>query len=154
MNFFCLPLFKANIPVVSVSLHSSLDATTNINIGKALAPLREEEVLILGSGYSFHNMNAFFNPSRQTVQASKDFNNWLKDTILKGEDKMLNKLQQWSSAPGGRICHPREEHLLPLLMAAAAGTDSLGRSSPMLIYDTTKDENGQTEHAVTGYLFQ
>mmetsp|Transcript_53020 Transcript_53020/g.128639 ORF Transcript_53020/g.128639 Transcript_53020/m.128639 type:complete len:311 (+) Transcript_53020:1569-2501(+) len=156
----------ADIPVVQVSLHPSLDAQTHINIGKALSSLREsdgdENILILGSGYTFHNMNAFFNPSKATIQASNDFNTWLKSTILVsppssssslGDDDeddvpsssclsssvmyqdRLHKLSKWDKeAPGARIAHPREEHLLPLLMVvAAAGEDS----KPTLIYDTT-----------------
>jgi len=147
---------NANIPVVCVSLHQSLDAELNMRIGGALAPLRDDGVLILGSGYSFHNMKAFFNPTEETVQASKDFNVWLKDTILDKDSDYLEKLKKWDEAPGGRICHPREEHLLPLLMAAAAGgTDA----EPKLIYDTTLDSSDDpsyqvSDHAVTGYLFQ
>jgi aromatic ring-opening dioxygenase catalytic subunit (LigB family) len=128
-----------------------------MKIGSALEPLRDDEILILGSGYSFHNMQALFNPSQKTVQASMDFNNWLKSTIL-DDDKngRLEKLQNWESAPGARTSHPREEHLLPLLMVAAAG----GKDAPAtLIYDTMvhgSDDPAQrsSEHAVTGYLFQ
>jgi aromatic ring-opening dioxygenase catalytic subunit (LigB family) len=79
-----------------------------MKIGTALAPLRDEEILLLWSGYSFHNMNAFFNPSPKTVKASSDFNEWLKDTS-NGGDEVGAKLQNWASAPGGRISHPREE---------------------------------------------
>ena len=73
---------EATIPVVEVSLHKSLDATVNMQIGMALQPLREENILILGSGYTFHNMHSFFNPSQKSINASQEFNNWLKDTIL------------------------------------------------------------------------
>lgn len=148
---------KANIPVVCVSLHDSLDVEINMKIGSSLAPLREDGVLILGSGYSFHNMSAFFNPSNQTVQASIDFNEWLKEQMLMDSPNSdrLDKLKAWKSAPGGTTCHPREEHLLPLMVVAAAGGND---SIPKLIYDTTPntcDSTGSTsEHAVTGYLFQ
>ena len=130
-----------------------------MNIGKALSPLRDDDVLILGSGYTFHNMQAFFNPSKQTVQASIDFNEWLKETILNGKKDALRKLEEWDAAPGGRLCHPREEHLMPLLMVAAAGTNSSGEMSPLLIHDTTRNTSREKnesflEHAVTGYLFQ
>jgi 4,5-DOPA dioxygenase extradiol len=167
---------EATIPVVQVSLHKSLDAKTNIDIGKALAPLRDDNILILGSGYSFHNMEAFFHPSAQTVQAARDFNSWLKETILlPSEDacaaeemkkdassddvlfkqayaKRMQSLQDWAKAPGGRLSHPREEHLLPLLMVAAAGGEM---SVPTLVYDTTEvvNESSGLDHAVTGYLF-
>ena len=65
---------KAEIPVVCVSLHKSLSAETNFAIGKALRPLREDGILVLGSGYTFHNMHAFFNPSDESYKASNQFN--------------------------------------------------------------------------------
>ncbi|KAL3914569.1 MAG: hypothetical protein SGILL_006052 [Bacillariaceae sp.] len=154
----------ANIPVVQVSLDSSLDAKKNIDIGKALAPLRNDNVLILGSGYTFHNMAAFFNPSPNTINASRDFNKWLKSTILVPDgsqddprtlySQRLKELQNWEKAPGARTSHPREEHLLPLFMVAAAAGEI---ATPKLIYDTTavaNDGAGLSEHAVTGYLFE
>ena len=74
---------EANIPVVCVSIHGSLDAKANIELGRALAPLIDENgddggVLILGSGYTFHNMQAFFHPSNATYKASVQFNEWLR----------------------------------------------------------------------------
>jgi 4,5-DOPA dioxygenase extradiol len=147
---------EATIPVVCVSMHASLDATVNMKIGSALASLRDEGILIMGSGYSFHNMQSFFNPSQKTVQASVDFNQWLKDTILGEDSDYLQKLKTWDTAPGARLCHPREEHLVPLFMVAAAAGDD---ARPILIYDTTTIEGDDplkqfSEHAVTGYLFQ
>lgn len=145
--------------MVCVSLHGSLNAEKNINIGKALAPLRDEEILLMGSGYTFHNMGAFFNPSQQTIKASQEFNQWLKSTITTNQtnigmsETILHKLGEWDDAPGGRLSHPREEHLLPLFVVAGA---SLG-DHPRVIYDTidsSSSNNGQSEHAVTGYLFQ
>lgn len=146
---------EANIPVVCVSLHSSLDPVKNIQIGKALSPLRDEGVLILGSGLTFHNMHAFFNSSNRSVQASKDFNGWLKTTIMENSSEhYMEALKKWAEAPGGRISHPREEHLLPLLVIAAAGGMD---ATPTVVYDTTNDEPGQNtggSHAVTGFMFQ
>lgn len=111
----------ADVPVVCVSLHSSLDAETHIRIGRALAPLRGDNVLILGSGYTFHNMSAFLHTSSATVRASNDFNEWLKATLrLPDPDAVLDGLRNWEKAPGARMCHPREEHLLPLFVVAAA----------------------------------
>lgn len=150
---------EADIPVVSVSLHDSLDAELNMQIGQSLAPLREEGILIMGSGYSFHNMKAFFNPSKETLKGSRDCNEWLKDTILGKESNYLEKLKKWDEAPGGRISHPREEHLIPLLMAAAAGGED---AKPELIFDTSadaascspSDQLSPENHAVSGYIFQ
>lgn len=140
---------EADVPVVAVSLDSSLSADKNMQIGEALSELRNEDVLIVGSGYTFHNMKAFFNPSEETYKASTDFNEWLKGTLLKDSDNenVLQSLKEWDRAPGARTAHPREEHLLPLFMTAA--TSSPG-SKPTLIYDA-KAGNGQ--HAVSSYLF-
>ena len=150
---------EANIPVVCVSLHQSLDAELNMKIGSSLEPLREDDILIMGSGYSFHNMGAFFNSSEKTVKASVDFNEWLKTVIMGGSSSStyLEQLQNWKLAPGGTMSHPREEHLLPLLIVAAAGGMN---AKPTLIYDTTPDAcdakgmEDELNHAVTGYLFQ
>jgi aromatic ring-opening dioxygenase catalytic subunit (LigB family) len=141
---------EADVPVVSVSLHSSLSAERNMQVGKALAPLRDEGILILGSGYTFHNLPLFFNPSSASYEKSSEFNDWLKDTILHNSgDALLDRLGQWESAPGARVAHPREEHLMPLLMtAAAAGSNS---TTPQIIYDVPA---GNGEHAISGYLFQ
>lgn len=150
---------KADIPVVAVSLHSSLSAETNMKIGKALAPLRDENILLLGSGYTFHNMQGFYNPSDETYKASTDFNDWLKDTItrnnISGDDGddgnkstvLLQKLQAWDKAPGARLSHPREEHLIPLLMIAAAAAPG---SEAKVIFDA---KAGDGQHAVSSYLF-
>jgi aromatic ring-opening dioxygenase catalytic subunit (LigB family) len=134
---------EANIPVVCVSLHTSLDPNVHISVGQALQPLRDDDVLILGSGYTFHNLKAFFNPSSETYKASTDFNEWLKQTMA--SDNVLERLKEWESAPSARMAHPREEHVLPLIMAAATG------GTPQLIFDV---EAKSGEHAVSGYLFQ
>jgi 4,5-DOPA dioxygenase extradiol len=148
---------EADIPVVCVSLHGSLEADKNMQLGEALVPLRDDGVLILGSGYTFHNMQYIMNPSQASVQASNDFNGWLKNTLLdNGAKKYLEELTTWDQAPGGRASHPREEHLLPLLVVAAAGGDE---AKAQLIYDTTTDATQCTpsdmlsSHAVTGYMF-
>jgi len=139
---------EADIPVVCVSLHKSLSADTNIQIGQALEPLRDEGVLILGSGYTFHNLPAFFNPTPESLKASMEFNQWLKETIMEGGETTVEKLKEWDTAPGARIAHPREEHLLPLLMTVAAGGST---ATPKLIYNV---EASKGEHAVSSYLFE
>jgi 4,5-DOPA dioxygenase extradiol len=151
---------EATIPVVAVSLHSSLSAATHIAIGQALAPLRDtDSVLLLGSGYTFHNMQAFFHPSDTTYKASKAFNAWLKETLLSNNNNnntnkettpVMEALAKWESAPGARICHPREEHLLPLLMTAAAGSSSGSDAKATLIFETTA---GNGNHAISSYRF-
>jgi 4,5-DOPA dioxygenase extradiol len=86
--------------VVCVSLHSSLSPEISFSIGEALRPLREENILILGSGYTFHNMHAFFNPSDKSYDASRKFNDWLKHVIM--EEGNLKALKDWEKAPGAR----------------------------------------------------
>lgn len=110
----------------------------------------------MGSGYTFHNMQAFFHPHEKTVEGSLAFNEWLKSTILGKDSNYLQELKHWDKAPGGRISHPREEHLLPLLMVAAAGGEG---AKPTLVYDTTGSAEHNplknvSNHAVTGYMFQ
>lgn len=142
---------KADIPVVSVSLSSTLDAATNMAIGQALAPLREnEEVLLLGSGYTFHNMSAFFHPTNQSRQASHDFNAWIRETLVTSSmtpTERYQKLLNWSKVPGARTSHPREEHLLPLFMLASSNNCEPAQ----VVYDTSN--SAESDHIVTGYLF-
>lgn len=114
---------EAQIPVVSLSLHSSMDPKLHVKIGKALAPLRESGVLMIGSGMSFHNMRLFsFTPTGRVHGG--DFDSALTEALnLTGEDRR-RALEQWTSLPGARNAHPREEHLIPLhVIVGAAGDD-------------------------------
>ncbi len=115
----------ADIPVVQLSLKAGLDPQTHLAAGRALAPLRDEGVLLLGSGMSFHNMQGFFrggfdHPSRQ-------FDSWLTHASTRNGAERTTLLQHWEEAPGARASHPREEHLLPLMVIAGAGSDAPGR---------------------------
>ncbi len=109
---------EADIPTVQLSLLASLDPATNMEMGAALAGLHRENVLILGSGFSFHNLKAFFqSPTSQHLDNNRNFESWLSrvvsDPALE-ESERRQLLMDWSAAPGARYCHPREEHLLPL----------------------------------------
>ncbi len=107
---------EADIPCIQLSLCRSLDPKLHINIGKAIKALRAENVLILGSGFSFHNMRAFFDGQKQDPRNS-EFENWLIDTCTSDHTQYLEKeknLIEWANAPSASYCHPREEHLLPL----------------------------------------
>lgn len=118
---------RADIPVVQLSLLQSLDPAHHISLGEAIAPLREQGVLILGSGMSFHNMRAFFSPS-PTVKAKSDrFDEWLNDTLTNPAldySQRVAYLTDWVNAPEARFCHPREEHLLPLHVCFGAAKTS------------------------------
>jgi aromatic ring-opening dioxygenase catalytic subunit (LigB family) len=117
---------EARIPVVQLSLVQGLDPQTHIEMGKALEPLRSEGVLIVGSGMSYHNMRGFMSGSPTVATISKQFDEWLADTVaIQDSDTRNGTLIQWRQAPGARDCHPRSEHLAPLFVAAgAAGNDT------------------------------
>ena len=113
---------EANVPTVQLSLKQGLDPAEHLAIGRALAPLRDEGVLIVGSGMTFHNLRAFFDARSRPV--AEQFDAWLQQTVTAEPDERDQRLQHWASAPSARAAHPREEHLLPLMViAGAAGHD-------------------------------
>ena len=109
---------QAEVPVVQMALHASLDPALHLAAGEALAPLREEGVLILGSGMSFHNLRAMGDP--RVAEPSMQFDRWLADAAASAPADRAAGLARWAEAPFARLCHPREEHLLPLMVAAGA----------------------------------
>ncbi|MFI5307716.1 MAG: DODA-type extradiol aromatic ring-opening family dioxygenase [Polyangiales bacterium] len=113
---------KADVPTLQLSLLHSLDPAAHIALGRALAPLRDEGVLIVGSGMSYHNMRGFGTSQGRSV--SEVFDAWLREAATAEPKQRDGLLAQWESAPAARQAHPREEHLLPLMVVAgAAGTD-------------------------------
>ena len=133
---------EADIPVVAVSLHSSLSPETHIALGRALQPLLHEDqnILLVGSGYAFHNMPAFFHPTVESRRAAAEFNQWLQETMqVRNVHERLEQLQNWERlAPSARLAHPREEHLLPLLVvAAAAARDDEAQQPVQVIFDSS-----------------
>jgi aromatic ring-opening dioxygenase catalytic subunit (LigB family) len=140
----------AQIPVVQLSLLASLDPAAHIALGKALAPLREQGVLIVGSGMSFHNMRAFFSNDPSIKGRSEAFDEWLAETLTSPDlDNATREqyLRQWASTPQGRFCHPREEHLLPLVVcwgAASQHSSAAVRNFSGLLFNT----------AISGFIWQ
>ena len=113
---------NAQVPTIQVSLHPSLDPALHLAIGKALSSLRSNNVLIIGSGMSFHDVDALM--GRKSTKESSAFDKWLNDTIREIQSERDGLLVEWLQAPAARRCHPREEHLLPLhVVAGAAGKD-------------------------------
>jgi aromatic ring-opening dioxygenase catalytic subunit (LigB family) len=110
---------KADVPVVAMSLHGSLDPALHSAWGAALAPLRDEDVLIVGAGMSYHNLRHFV----EAAPASHAFHDWLDEALAGDRAQRTLRLNRWSDAPGGLESHPREEHLLPLMIASGAGSD-------------------------------
>lgn len=117
----------ARIPVVQVSLRNDLDAAGHVRLGRALAPLREEGVLIIGSGMSFHNMAGFNDPRYGSI--SDQFDKWLTAAVESSAAERDEALANWERAPHARHVHPprAEEHLLPLMVAAGAAGEDQGK---------------------------
>jgi aromatic ring-opening dioxygenase catalytic subunit (LigB family) len=123
---FMLVAPEATIPVVPVSLIAGLEPARHIAMGRALAPLRRENVLIVGSGMSFHNLRALYAGSDVLARSAR-FDAWLNDAATGDPAERDRQLAAWASAPEARFAHPREEHLLPLMVAAGAAEGDRGR---------------------------
>jgi aromatic ring-opening dioxygenase catalytic subunit (LigB family) len=111
----------ADVPTVQLSLVAGLDPSRHLAIGRALRPLRDAGVLIVGSGMSYHNLRGFFSGAAAAQRAAREFDAWLQEAVQRPEPQRDEALTGWASAPSARACHPREEHLLPLLVVAGAG---------------------------------
>ncbi|MGX0977419.1 conserved hypothetical protein [Roseovarius sp. EC-HK134] len=124
---------EADIPCVQLSLASDLDPARHIALGQALAPLRDEGVLILGSGNTYHNMGVLMRSLRGGPRGDivgGAFDTWLTEAMTCPDpDQRNRRLTHWSEAPGGREAHPREEHLMPLHVVAGAAGHDIGRKT-------------------------
>lgn len=112
---------EADLPILQLSLLRSMDPAQHVAMGRALAPLRDEGVLLLGSGNSYHNMPGFGRAA--STEPSRQFDEWLAAAVTSPPRERERRLIDWESAPAARACHPREEHLLPLHVMAGAGLD-------------------------------
>ena len=117
----------AKIPTLQLSLKQGLDPAEHLAIGRALAPLRQEGVFLIGSGMSYHNMRGFGQP--QARQASQEFDGWLQKSMAMPAAERDRQLEQWLQAPAARQVHPRPEHLLPLMVIAGAAQGDTGRAA-------------------------
>lgn len=108
---------QAQIPCIQLSLLKNLNPRMHIALGKAIASLREKNILIIGSGMSFHNLKTFFSNDIDSSKENEGFDHWLIETctnpLILSEERE-QRLIEWENAPFARFCHPREEHLLPL----------------------------------------
>lgn len=111
---------EANIPCVQLSLVRNLDPLLHIEIGAALQALTDRNVLVIGSGFSFHSIDEFFSPNTlESSEKNQAFEQWLQNLCTNpelSEQQRKEMLLHWSEAPGARFCHPREEHLVPLFV--------------------------------------
>lgn len=115
---------EADVPVLSLSLRADYDPAAHLALGHALAPLRDEGVLIIGSGFSFHNLRHF---NAGAAAPSAAFDAWLRHTLTEvSPAEREARLLHWDQAPAARICHPREDHLIPLMVAVGAAGNEQG----------------------------
>ena len=111
---------KADVPIYQVSLQHGYSPAAHFALGRALAPLRDEGVLIVGSGLSYHNLR-LFGPGAKLPSAA--FDGWLADALAQTGTARTNPLMNWESAPHARTCHAQEDHLVPLFTALGAAED-------------------------------
>lgn len=111
----------ADVPMVQLSILHNYDPDAHLAAGRALAPLRDEGVLIVGSGLSYHNLR-LFGPGAE--KPSREFDDWLSETLLDtAPAERTKRLKRWDCAPSARIAHPAEDHLIPLMVAVGAAED-------------------------------
>jgi aromatic ring-opening dioxygenase catalytic subunit (LigB family) len=116
----------ADVPILQLSMQAGLDPATHLAIGRALASVRDDNIAVIGSGLSFHNLSAIGAPSANAAAAA--FDRWLTETVCAlPSGERAARLAQWTQAPCARVCHPREEHLLPLMVAVGAAGEDAGR---------------------------
>jgi aromatic ring-opening dioxygenase catalytic subunit (LigB family) len=107
-----------DVPVLQLSLRVGYDPAEHLAVGRALAPLRDQGVLIVGSGLSYHNLRRMGPPA---AVPSRQFDDWLQQTLVTSDaPQRVQRLIAWQDAPAARIAHPQEDHLLPLMVAVGA----------------------------------
>ncbi len=134
---------EAGIPTIQLSLKRGLNPAEHVALGRALAPLRDEGVLIIGSGMSFHSIPRLMGRGSGSGPASHAFDAWLQEAVRGDRSELLN----WPSAPSAHDCHPREEHLIPLMVIAGAGGDDAVATT------YHEDSLGPTGIAISAFQF-
>jgi aromatic ring-opening dioxygenase catalytic subunit (LigB family) len=115
----------ADVPILQLSITKGYDPEAHLAAGRALAPLRDEGVLIVGSGFTYHNLRQF-GPS--AAVPSKEFDDWLTRALVEVDPaERTEQLLVWDTAPSARIAHPAEDHLVPLMVAVGAAESEPGR---------------------------
>ena len=135
---------EADIPILQMSLLSSLDPGQHWAVGQAIGGLLEDDTTLLGSGFSFHNLQALrggYGEDPGPAEAlANAFHHWLDEVVCTAQLTSIERRQQlsaWAEAPGARFCHPREEHLLPLHVCAGAA-DAAGMSAEKIFGEAVK----------------
>jgi aromatic ring-opening dioxygenase catalytic subunit (LigB family) len=115
---------EADVPILQLSIQRGYDPSAHLAVGRALAPLRDEGVLIVGSGFSYHNL-ALFGPAAE--RPSREFEAWLTDVLVDGPvGGRSAALIDWERAPSARASHPAADHLIPLMVAVGAAEHEPG----------------------------
>lgn len=116
----------AEVPMLQLSITHGYDPERHLAVGRALAPLRDEGVVIVGSGLSYHNL-ALIGPAG--AKPSREFDDWLNGALMADPSERADALRHWAKAPHARLVHPSEDHLIPLMVAVgAAGDDPATRT--------------------------
>ena len=140
---------EAKIPCIQLSLLKGLDPVAHVRLGLALQELRNENVLIIGSGMSFHNLQAIFAGDQPQLRAASDaFHEWLLQTLSSDQldaQARLQALANWQRAPYATFCHPRAEHLLPLHVCAGIAS---GQAAKVVFNEPLMN------HKVAGFSWQ
>jgi len=116
---------SANIPTIQISLSSNLSPELHFKIGELISPLRDENILIIGSGMSYHDVGALM--GRRDTIGSDAFDDWLIKAVQSTPDTRKKRLLDWETAPNAKQCHPREEHLIPLHVVAGTAAGEAGK---------------------------
>ena len=120
------PLYPGeDIPLVQLSIDIGYDPALHLQLGRLLAPLREDGVLIIGSGLSYHNLTDA--RSSEGMEPSRQFDQWLQETLVRSSsEERTHRLIKWEQAPLARAAHPQEDHLIPLMAVVGAAEDEAG----------------------------
>lgn len=112
----------AEVPVFQVSMPHGLETASALRFGRALAPLREQGVMIVGSGSMTHNLYEFRQSGSAAADYAAEFTQWIRQAVTSNDiERLLNYRQL---APHAQRAHPTEEHFLPLLVALGARSDT------------------------------
>jgi aromatic ring-opening dioxygenase catalytic subunit (LigB family) len=116
---------EARLPLVQLAMRADFDPAEHLRVGELIAPLRDQGVLIVGSGFSFHDTRSIISGAGKAASAT--FDAWLDETLVRSTpDDRRRRLTEWDCAPAARAAHPREDHLIPLMVAAGAAGDDIG----------------------------
>ena len=134
-NPLMLAFPQSGIPVVQLSLIDGGDAAAHLKLGQALAPLRQEGVLIFCSGGAVHNLRWLDRENRgDTIEWAEAFDRWVDAKIAAGDTAALARYRD--EAPNAALAHPSEEHFLPLLVALGAASNGSGGAKGKRLHDS------------------